>query len=131
MAEHPRNGGRWTEARYMGFIKSALRNASMRWPPKYEVKKKSWLSRGMYHCQGYKRRGHKVPVTLPPDPGKSRRVNNVLVDHIEPVVPTDGWTSWDDIILRMFCEEDGLQVLCRDCHNLKTADEREERKNKK
>lgn len=37
------------------------------------------------------------------------------VDHIEPV----GSGSWDGIIERMFCEADGLMVLCKECHKAK------------
>ena len=32
-----RGGGRYTEAGYFGFIRSGLRQKSMRWPPKYDV----------------------------------------------------------------------------------------------
>lgn len=125
MKEKPYNGGQWTAARFNSFIKSALRNASMRWPPKYAVKKKARVERGVYMCAGYKKRKHKVPASLPPPRGKKRRVDNALVDHIVPVIdPVKGFTSWDEVIARMFCEEDGLQLLCRDCHDRKTADER-------
>lgn len=120
-----KNGGRWTSARFHSFIKSALRAASNRWPPKFEVKKKARIERGIYLCAGYKRKAHQVPASLPAPKGKKRRVNNALVDHIQPVVdPSTGFTSWDDLIERLFCEEDGLQVLCHECHQRKTEDER-------
>lgn len=127
-----RNSGEWTEARYNGFIKSALRNASMKWPPKNAVKKAARVERGVYECAGYKRDPHHVPASLPPKPGNKRRINNAVVDHINPVIdPETGFISWDEVIERMFCEADGLQVLCHDCHTKKTADEKEIAKKRK
>jgi hypothetical protein len=121
-----RAGGIWTEARYNSFIKSALRAASMRWPPKNQVKKDARIERGVYRCVGYNRESHSVPATLPPLPGKKRRLDNALVDHIVPVVdPAGRDNTWDAIIRRMFCEPGGLQLLCKECHDKKTAEERE------
>jgi hypothetical protein len=55
----------------------------------------------------------------------TKRVRNVAVDHINPVVcPVAGFTSWDELIDRMFVEADGFQVLCTECHKKKTGDER-------
>lgn len=124
-ASKPHNGGQWTAARMQSFIKGALRAASNRWGPKYSVKKNARVERGVYRCAGYNRPSHKVPASLPPKKGNKRRINNAVVDHIHPVIdPAVGFVSWDDVIKRMFCEEDGLQVLCHECHSKKTADER-------
>ena len=122
----PHNNGLWTAARYSAFIKGGLRQISHRWPPKHAVKKEAWRERGIYLCAGYKKRAHKVPLSIKVD-GKNK--NNVFVDHISPVVDTKkGFVSWDEYIKRMFSEAKGLQVLCTECHKRKTADEREERK---
>lgn len=123
------NANRWTAARFHSFIKSALRAASNRWPPKYEAKKAAWVERGVYRCAGYERRAHEVRASLPATGTRKRRINNAVVDHISPVVdPHRGFTTWDDLIGRMFVEADGLQVLCHECHAAKTADERTIRK---
>ena len=54
-------------------------------------------------------------------------------DHIDPVVPLDlgfgdttEWLgyNWNEILPRMFCEEEGLQILCEGCHNEKSLLER-------
>lgn len=51
---------------------------------------------------------------------------DVQVDHINPVVdPEQGFVSWDDVINRMFCEKDNLQILCLECHKAKTQREKE------
>lgn len=122
------NGGKWTPARKRSFIMSALRAASNRWPPKFEVKKKARTERGVYTCAGYKRKSHSVPASIKE---KDKRVNNVAVDHIYPVIdPSTGFVSWDNAIERLFVEAEHYQILCRDCHALKTSDERKLRKEK-
>lgn len=118
----PYNGGQWTEARYKSFIKGGLRSLTNRWGPKSACVKDAWLERGVYKCAGYKRRWHKVPVSI--KVGK-KRMRNIAVDHIDPVVnPTTGFVSWDNLIERLFVEKDGLQLLCKACHDEKTSDER-------
>ncbi len=120
----PHNDGQWTTARFNSFVKSALRAASRRWPPKHQVKKDANRGRGKYLCNGYERRNHIVPVSLS---DRGIRSNNVFVDHIVPVVdPVEGFTTWDEIITRMFVEKKGLQVLCQNCHQKKTKNERAE-----
>ena len=54
-----------------------------------------------------------------------KRVNNVFTDHIEPVGAHE---TWDKTIARMFVEVDALQVLCKECHDAKTKDERQANK---
>lgn len=53
------------------------------------------------------------------------------VDHREPLIPI-GHTledmSWDDVIERLWCGENNLQVLCEMCHNEKSSNERKQRK---
>ncbi len=122
------NSGKWTDARFRSFIRGGLRSISMRWPPKNEVKKNARIERGLYLCAGYKTRPHEVPTSLPPLPGNKRRINNSVVDHIQPVVdPSVGFVDWNTLIERLFCEEDGFQLLCNECHKHKTADERKVR----
>lgn len=117
--EKVRCGGRWTEARYHSFIKNLLRQGTRRWAPIQDVKKKARTRRGFYQCSGCNK---EVPATVVE---KGKRVNNALVDHIEPIIPPEvGFTTWDSVIERMYCEEDNLQVLCRDCHTIKTNEER-------
>jgi hypothetical protein len=58
--------------------------------------------------------------------------SGVEADHIEPVVPVT--TTRKDLTLDEFCANlcvlpDEFQVLCKDCHLLKTEIENEQRKN--
>lgn len=115
-----RNTGQWTEARYRQFINTALRRASMRWGPINQARRNANVKRGYYKCSECK---EIVTASVKDDKGK--RKNNVFVDHITPVVdPVKGFVSWDDFIGKLFCELDNLQVLCTDCHNKKTEEER-------
>lgn len=126
-----RCNGQWTEARFRQFIFSILRSGTFRWAPKNEVKKEARVGRGLYLCAGC---GEHVSVTTPTvtKQGKRKRVNNVFVDHIEPIVdPNEGFTSFDTYINNMYCEKDNLQLLCKACHDQKTKQEREIAKNAK
>ena len=117
--EKTRCDGQWTEARYKSFIKSALRSAQRRWAPLNEVKKAARVSRGLYLCNMCKE-------TVPPTIKDGRkRVKNIAVDHISPIInPETGFTTWDECIENMFCERDNLQLLCKACHDKKSAEER-------
>jgi hypothetical protein len=118
-----RNNGEWTEARYNSFVKGGLRSASQRWPPKYRVlnsacvgqriNPKSGRLAKFYACNKCK---HEFPA------------KDVEVNHIHPVVPTTGFDSWDALIERLFCEQEGLEVVCKPCHKLISKQENTERK---
>lgn len=50
-------------------------------------------------------------------------------DHIEPVGeyptwPPTGDGSWDRYLLRQFCKGENLQVLDKECHTVKSAEEK-------
>jgi hypothetical protein len=115
-----RCNSRWSEAQFKSFIKNNLRNATRKWAPISDCLKEARTRRGFYLCNGCKQ---EVPNTIRDEKGK--RIKNVLVDHIEPIIdPAIGWTDWDDCINRMFCESPNLQVLCHDCHKKKTDEEK-------
>lgn len=117
----PHNGGEWTEARFQSFIKSALRRAQ--WPPKFKALQDAFVKEG-----------------INPDTGRKCKLSRcahceglfpqskLSVDHIDPVIPVTGFDSWDAVIKRLFCEKQGLQALCSQCHDLKTSEEKEHRK---
>lgn len=114
-----RCSGKWTEAKFNSFIKNTLRRATQRWGPIHDCMTAARVERGIYLCANCKEH---VPATIKE---KNRRLKNVHVDHILPVIdPTIGFETWDKTIDRMFCEVDGLQVLCTKCHDIKTNEER-------
>jgi 5-methylcytosine-specific restriction endonuclease McrA len=117
------NNGQWTEARFNSFVKSALRSASQRWPPKYSV-----LSEA---CVGQKenpKSGRLAKFYLCNKCKGEFVAKEVEVNHILPVIPTSGFDSWDNVITRLFCERDNLEVLCKPCHKEITKQENKERK---
>lgn len=124
------NGGAWSLSRYQSFIKSLLRAGSRRWPPKYEVLNSAKLGKRVNEKTGRLAEHYKCSSCGGAFPAKE-----VQVDHISPVVDVSGFTTWDSVIDRMFCEKDNLQVLCLGCHKIKSAAEKAERtlhnKNKK
>lgn len=115
-----RNGGLWTEARYRQFVRSALRAAFRKWPPKFAVLKNAATERRINPKSGklamhYKCNGCGIEVPM----------KEVQVDHIKPVVnPSKGFENWDAFISRLYCEAPHLQVLCKPCHTTKTKHEK-------
>jgi len=102
----------WTEAAFFAFLRSGLRQLSMRWPPIRTVlfrvprpysgpnKRQKWE----FKCEWC---GNYFPRT------------GVQVDHIEPCGKLMKMEDIGDFARKLFCEEDGLQVLCRECHDWK------------
>lgn len=101
-----------------GFIIALLRRGSYRWPIRTQAMKLARVSRGQYKCNHCK--------------GTFNR-KDIQVDHVNPVVdPIEGFTDWNDYIKRMFPENvECFQILCKECHNIKTLIEKEIRKKNK
>lgn len=122
--ERTRAGGVWSEARYFSFIRSALRGAARRYPVKYQVrdaakrtkpKGKAGKHRFEFQCAKCKK--------WYPD-------KETAVDHITPAGSLKCFDDLPAFVERLYCEADGLQILCHPCHTVKTAKERQARKKK-
>lgn len=48
----------------------------------------------------------------------------VSVDHIVPVGTLKCYEDLPEFVEGLFCGKEGLQVLCKGCHSIKTQDER-------
>ena len=118
------NNGQWTQGRFKGFITSALRTATQRWPPKFEALKEALLGRKVNAKTG------KLAQHFECAKCKQGFVSkDIQVDHKKPVVdPKKGFVDWETYIDRLFCESSNLQVLCKPCHKVKTAKEKLQRK---
>lgn len=119
----PYNNGQWTTARFNSFIKGALRSASIRWPPRYSVLSEAFVGSKINSKSGRMAKHYKCNRCEEHFPLK-----DVQVNHIIPVVPLEGFVSWDDTIKRMFCEKEHLEVVCIPCHKIITKEENNERK---
>ncbi len=121
------NGGDWTQAKFNSFIKSALRAASRRWPPKYKCLNDAFVIQQTNVKTGRLAKHYRCNCC------KNLFVAaDVQVDHINAIIdPSVGFLDWDTVINNMFCEADNLQVLCKGCHSIKTAQEKAVAKERK
>lgn len=96
------------------FIIALLRRGTFKFPFRNEAMKLAKVEYGRYKCnicqQVYWRR-------------------EVVVDHVEPVVDVEGFVDWNTYIPRMFpCDVNKFQILCLQCHLVKSNTEKEEKR---
>ena len=107
----------WSEAKFWGFIRAGLRATYNKWPPKWTV-----LKAAQRPYQGSDKRCKWEYQCA--KCGGWFKAAEVSVDH---KVPAGQLRSFDDLPAfceRLFCSEDGLQVLHKACHDAKTLEER-------
>lgn len=65
------------------------------------------------------------------------KTKELKADHINPIVPIEGWEKTDDLFLwynwnewlrNCFAEVEYYQALCKDCHDIKSKEENKRRK---
>ena len=106
----------WTASRYFSFIRSALRPAWSRYPVKHQFLKSRQKpysgsdkrTKFEYYCKECKQtfKGKDVPV-----------------DDINPAGSLLKDEDLPRFVANLFCEVDNLQLLCKECHKKKTAEE--------
>jgi 5-methylcytosine-specific restriction endonuclease McrA len=122
-------------------IRSALRRAFSRSPSVQNVKNKARSEHPQYKKDG----------TLAKKPAvrfecalchKLFMGKDIACDHIIPVIDIeDSFQDWNTFVDRLWCDEENLQMVCSyklkynslhdgitSCHNIKTAEEKEQRK---
>jgi hypothetical protein len=139
------------------FVDKKLRAACQKWPPFYNTKKLAKVFVNVVHIEGdlfqvtpddgstpfiiedeKLKSGARVMYRcnycgllwfdkywFKTTTGKWRKSSAVAIDHIDPAVPVTGWVSWDSYIDRLF--NSPTQILCKNCHCLKTTIENTER----
>lgn len=107
----------WSDARFWGFVRSGLRRLWTKYPNKYKALNAA--KRRKEGVRGKQKYEYKCACCSRFFAGK-----NVSVDHI---VPAGTLSCFDDLVpfcTKLFCELEGLQVLCYVCHKAKTNAER-------
>lgn len=108
-----RNANTMTEAQFWYMIRSALREKSRWWKPVGIARVKARRQyRGTNKKQRYEYQCRKCR--------KWFSDKEVQVDHIEAVGKLTGYEDLPGFVERLFCEDEGLQVLCSKCHDEKT-----------
>ena len=106
-----------TDKEFFVWLRSGLRRLSRRWPPIYQA-----LASAKYPAppgNGRKKWLYKCNMCGELFPSKE-----VSVDHI---IPAGSLLSYDDLpkfVGTLFCDTSNLQVLCKDCHNLKSLQDK-------
>lgn len=113
----------WTDGRYRAFIFSAIRGGMRRYPPKFKCLEEACVGRKINKASGRKAKHYKCASC-----GNEFTQKEVQVDHKKPVVdPKKGFVDWNTYIDRMFCSIKNFQVLCLNCHKIKTKREKKRR----
>lgn len=105
----PFANGTWTHARMMSFIRSNLRKASMKWPPIQAAKREARRA----YVGPNKRQKWEYQCAMCQQWCKG---SDTQVDHVEPAGSLKSFEDLPGFVQRLFCETDGLQVLCTKCH---------------
>lgn len=125
----------WTPGKFRAQVRGAIRQIFFRWPGR-----KSILDKRRVEIPQTKKDG--TPSSKPAvfykcdgcgalcKPMKNAAGHpRAWVDHIDPVVPIDDpYPSWDKYIHALWCNLDNFQVLCDNCHSVKSAAENKERR---
>jgi 5-methylcytosine-specific restriction endonuclease McrA len=117
-APKTRNSATMTEAAFWQFIRSVLRQKSRWWKPISECKQ---LVRRKY--RGSNRR-QKWEYQCAECKGWFSD-KEIAVDHIKPAGSLSKPEDLAGFVSRLFCEVDGLQVLCDKHHDAKTIIDKE------
>lgn len=119
--DKPFNGGTMTSSAFFSMIRSALRKSSRWWKPVAECKLKARRKykgtnpkqKWEYQCNECK---------------KWFKDKDVSIDHIQECGSLNSFEDIPDFCRRLFVEVNGLQVLCKEHHDIKTKTYREQLK---
>jgi len=107
----------WTTARFWSFIRSALRKAFTRWPPKYTCLNNA---KTLYDGDNNRQKWQYECAEC----GNSFMQKEVECDHIIPAGSLKDYSDLHGFVERLFVSEDKLRILCKPCHKAITKRER-------
>lgn len=126
MPSKPRNHGTMTEAAFRSFIMSMLRSKSRFWKPRNAALEAACVGRKENPATGKLKKHYECATCK-----RHIMVEEVDLDHIDPVIPLDGFDSWDGVVSRLYPEVDGWRVLCKPCHKQLTQEQNKQRKERR
>ena len=109
MAKRTRASNRWTESRFWAFLRSNLRRASVRWPPRPDAKN---AARREYAGDNKRQKWEYQCESC----GGWYMGKEVEVDHRVPCGSLKSYEDVEGFVRRLFCEAAGFRVLCKACH---------------
>jgi hypothetical protein len=110
-----------------GKIINSVRKLTYAYPPRNNAKSRQKVAPATFECvecETWIYEGVRDLTTLDLKPPKGLIKGKIYMDHIEPVIPLSGFLrgswDWNEYLERMFCETEGFQAICYDCHKNKT-----------
>lgn len=100
----------WTEAKFWGFIRSALRMAHTRWAPMHIAKKNA---KTLYTGKGRNKFVYECAHCH-----KKFFDKETEVHHKIGVGKLNCFEDLPGFVKRLFCGVDGYEVVCKKCHNI-------------
>jgi hypothetical protein len=116
----------WTTAKFFGFLRSGFREKFNRYPPKYDCIKAAAVTMqdGEYKTGPKKGTPKMVKRYRCSACEQLFLQKEVQVDHIHGAGSLKSFEDASGFLERLFCGADGMQVMCKPCHNLKTQQEK-------
>lgn len=116
-------------AKIRNMIKGYARRLSASWPPRVAAKEKLKVAPALHRCSKCGSLNYEGDSQKNFDKYVEQFSNDLVnfdgieMDHIAPVIPVTGWTTWDSYFDGVFCEEDNWRGLCNKCHQGKSNHE--------
>lgn len=104
------------------FVINALRRASFKWRPRNQAKLAAKVQIGEFST-GRPKYNWQCTIC-----GELFKAKDTQMDHVDPVVPLEGFKSGkefdlEEFVERLLCYEKGWQCICKSCHDKKSSGE--------
>jgi len=123
------------DSKTKGKIINAVRKVTYTYSPRNKVRNRQKVAPASFRCELCEYviyTGTKDLDVSGLDEFENKKIGKVYIDHIDPCIPIEGFGKkgwdWNIYLNRLFCKEEGLQLLCKECHDQKTKEENNQRK---